>query len=220
MSKAAKRPRQPVPAGAAPRGPAPLPGTPWTARTAAATTAAAPCCYRQDHSPEQAGRAPAAATWKSQAANASVRPGLSQRRGAWASHHGGYSACAAPMLTASPARRRRTSWPSAVDNTQRDAVYPQTADFTFYGGLYRGSAACICRRAPPASTLDDRGGPGFDVVTPAVQGGAARRPSGGRRSPAGPDEGQSVDVHRSATPPGAIAAGAVRPAAERAHSGR
>ena len=55
----------------------------------------------------------------------------------------------------------------AVDNAPNDRVYPQMADFTFYGGLYRDvNIICV-----PESYFDLEyyGGPGIRV-TPVVQG--------------------------------------------------
>jgi len=55
----------------------------------------------------------------------------------------------------------------AVDNAPNDRVYPQVADFTFYGGLYR-NVNIIC--VPKAHfDLDYFGGPGV-TVTPIVEG--------------------------------------------------
>ena len=58
----------------------------------------------------------------------------------------------------------------AVDNSANDFVYPQVADFTFYGGLYRDvNVLCV-----PATRfdLDYYGGPGV-MVTPVVNGANA-----------------------------------------------
>jgi len=55
----------------------------------------------------------------------------------------------------------------AVDNAANDKVYPQVADFTFYGGLYR-DVNLIC--VPESHfDLDHFGGPGI-AVTPVVDG--------------------------------------------------
>ena len=58
----------------------------------------------------------------------------------------------------------------AVDNAANDRVYPQMADFTFYGGLYRN----VNLIAVPAShfDLDYYGGPGIKV-TPVMSGSDA-----------------------------------------------
>ena len=58
----------------------------------------------------------------------------------------------------------------AVDNAPNDRVYPQMADFTFYGGIYR-DVNIIC--VPKAHfDLDYYGGPGIKV-TPVVKGADA-----------------------------------------------
>ena len=58
----------------------------------------------------------------------------------------------------------------AVDNAPNTRVYPQNADFTFYGGIYRNVSIITV----PAShfDLDYYGGPGF-MVTPVVNGSSA-----------------------------------------------
>jgi len=59
----------------------------------------------------------------------------------------------------------------AVDNAPNEVVYPQMADFTFYGGLYRN----VNIIGVPAShfDLDYYGGPGIKV-TPAISGNDAK----------------------------------------------
>ncbi len=59
----------------------------------------------------------------------------------------------------------------AVDNAPNDRVYPQMADFTFYGGLYR-NVNIICVPATHFD-LDYYGGPGV-TVTPIVEGTDAK----------------------------------------------
>ncbi len=58
----------------------------------------------------------------------------------------------------------------AVDNAPNQTVYPQVADFTFYGGLYRD----VNLIAVPEShfDLDYYGGPGI-AVTPVIEGSDA-----------------------------------------------
>ena len=57
-----------------------------------------------------------------------------------------------------------------VDNAENDRVYPQMADFTFYGGLYRDvNIVCV---AESHFDLDYYGGPGL-TVTPEVKDGNA-----------------------------------------------
>ena len=58
----------------------------------------------------------------------------------------------------------------AVDNSPNDRVYPQMADFTFYGGLYR-DVNIICVNESHFD-LDYYGTPGIKV-TPVVDGAAA-----------------------------------------------
>ena len=55
----------------------------------------------------------------------------------------------------------------AVDNAPNDRVYPQMADFTFYGGLYR-NVNLICTGSARFD-LDYFGGPGI-TVTPEITG--------------------------------------------------
>ncbi len=59
----------------------------------------------------------------------------------------------------------------AVDNSANDRVYPQNADFTFYGGLYRD--VNIIGVSESHFDLDYYGGPGV-MVTPEVNGTDAK----------------------------------------------
>ena len=59
----------------------------------------------------------------------------------------------------------------AVDNAPNDTVYPQMADFTFYGGLYRD--VNIIGVSESHFDLDYFGGPGIKV-TPVVEGANAQ----------------------------------------------
>ena len=59
----------------------------------------------------------------------------------------------------------------AVDNTANETVYPQIADFTFYGGLYRD--VNIIAVSESHFNLDYYGGPGIKV-TPIVEGADAK----------------------------------------------
>ncbi len=59
----------------------------------------------------------------------------------------------------------------AVDNAPNDTVYPQMADFTFYGGLYRDvNIICV---GESHFDLDYFGSPGLKV-TPAIEGKDAK----------------------------------------------
>ena len=55
----------------------------------------------------------------------------------------------------------------SVDNSDNDTVYPQKADFTFYGGIYRDVSLMVVSKNH--FTLDYFGGPGIRI-TPTVQG--------------------------------------------------
>ncbi len=57
-----------------------------------------------------------------------------------------------------------------VDNQKNDTVYPQNADFTFYGGLYRD--VNIIAVSHSHFDLDYFGGPGI-AVTPSIKGQSA-----------------------------------------------
>ncbi|MBQ7964917.1 MAG: glycoside hydrolase family 2 protein [Ruminococcus sp.] len=59
----------------------------------------------------------------------------------------------------------------AVDNSANDKVYPQTADFTFYGGLYRNVNIICCNESH--FDLEYYGGPGI-AVTPEIVGSDAK----------------------------------------------
>ncbi|MBR4040675.1 MAG: glycoside hydrolase family 2 protein [Clostridia bacterium] len=87
--------------------------------------------------------------------------------GKHAAHHdGGYSTWRADV-TEMINRTGDTLIVVMVDNSANDKVYPQMADFTFYGGLYRD----VNLIGVPASHFDLEyyGGPGI-AVTPIVDG--------------------------------------------------
>ena len=81
-----------------------------------------------------------------------------------AEHHGGYSAW---RVDVSDEIADTNLIAFEVDNAPNKTVYPQTADFTFYGGLYRN----VNLIAVPASHFDLEyyGGPGI-AVTPVMDG--------------------------------------------------
>ena len=58
-----------------------------------------------------------------------------------------------------------------VDNSPNEEVYPQMADFTFYGGLYRSVYLVAVNKSH--FDLDYYGGPGL-TVTPAIEGKDAK----------------------------------------------
>jgi len=83
-------------------------------------------------------------------------------------HDGGYSTFRANITSL---LKEENEIVVAVDNAPNDHVYPQMADFTFYGGLYR-NVNIIC--VPKAHfDLDFWGGPGI-TVTPVVEGADAK----------------------------------------------
>ena len=59
----------------------------------------------------------------------------------------------------------------ALENTVNDIVYPQVADFTFYGGLYRDVNIIAVNESH--FDLDYYGGPGI-MVTPVIEGKDAK----------------------------------------------
>ncbi len=87
---------------------------------------------------------------------------------ALAHHDGGYSTWRVDMTEAMAAENLLVI---AVDNSPNETVYPQMADFTFYGGLYR-DVNIIC--VPESHfDLDYYGGPGL-AVTPEIVGADAK----------------------------------------------
>lgn len=85
-----------------------------------------------------------------------------------AHHDGGYSTFRANITKL---LKEENEIVVAVDNAPNDRVYPQMADFTFYGGIYR-DVNIIC--VPKAHfDLDYFGGPGVQV-TPVVDGTKAK----------------------------------------------
>ena len=59
----------------------------------------------------------------------------------------------------------------SVDNSENDRIYPQWADFTFFGGIYRNVNLVITNKVH--FDLDYYGGPGV-MVTPTVEGKNAK----------------------------------------------
>jgi len=85
-----------------------------------------------------------------------------------AHHDGGYSTWRVDLtekLTDS------TDIAIVVDNAPNDTVYPQMADFTFYGGLYRDVNLIAVNKAH--FDLDYYGGNGL-MITPAIEGKDAK----------------------------------------------
>lgn len=86
-----------------------------------------------------------------------------------AHHDGGYSTWRVNITDA--LHDGRNLFVIAVDNSVNDTVYPQKADFTFYGGLYRD--VNIIAVEDSHFDLDYYGGPGIKV-TPEVNGADAQ----------------------------------------------
>ena len=84
-----------------------------------------------------------------------------------ASHDGGYSTWRVNITDALKAKNLIVI---EIDNSVNDTVYPQHADFTFYGGLYRN--VNILAVSSSHFDLDYFGGPGIQV-TPEVTGTSA-----------------------------------------------
>ena len=82
-------------------------------------------------------------------------------------HDGGYSTFRANITEL---LRDENELTVEVDNSKNDRVYPQKADFTFYGGIYRDVSLMVVSKNH--FTLDYFGGPGIRI-TPTVQGTAA-----------------------------------------------
>ena len=85
-----------------------------------------------------------------------------------ASHDGGYSTW---RVNITDALENSNLFVVEIDNSVNDRVYPQNADFTFYGGLYRD--VNIIAVNDSHFDLDYYGGPGIKV-TPEVVGADAK----------------------------------------------
>ncbi len=126
-------------------------------------------------------------------------------------HKGGYSAFRADITAElQEGENLLAIW---VDNSPRTDVYPQTADFTFYGGLYRGVKLITAEDS--RFDLDYFGGKGLKFSSDVLQDGAAIISLDAYVT--NPQENQSVEfVIRDAE--GKLVAGAVRPAAKAVHA--
>ena len=85
-----------------------------------------------------------------------------------AHHDGGYSTW---RVNVTDVLEDKNLFVIAVDNSANETVYPQMADFTFYGGLYRN--VNLIAVSESHFDLDYYGGPGIKV-TPEVQGTDAK----------------------------------------------
>ena len=82
-------------------------------------------------------------------------------------HHGGYSTF---RVDITDKLKDKSILSVATDNSPNDFVYPQMADFTFYGGLYRD--VNIITVAKSHFDLEYYGGPGIQI-TPEIKGTSA-----------------------------------------------
>ncbi|MCM1365117.1 MAG: glycoside hydrolase family 2 protein [Faecalibacterium sp.] len=80
-----------------------------------------------------------------------------------AEHHGGYSTFRVKL----PQVHQENLLVVSADNAPNDFVYPQIADFTFYGGIYRDVSVIAVNENH--FDLDYHGAPGI-MVTPTVNG--------------------------------------------------
>ena len=87
---------------------------------------------------------------------------------AMAHHDGGYSTW---RVNITSELTEETLLVIAVDNAANDKVYPQVADFTFYGGIYRD--VNIVAVSDSHFDLDYYGGKGL-VITPTMEGNDAK----------------------------------------------
>lgn len=86
--------------------------------------------------------------------------------GAAVTHHdGGYSTFRVDVTDALKPVGEANELSVAVDNSKNDRVYPQKADFTFYGGIYRDVNLIVANATHFA--LGHLGGPGL-AVTPKI----------------------------------------------------
>ncbi len=83
-------------------------------------------------------------------------------------HHGGYSTF---RVNLTDHLKEKSVLSVSVDNSPNDTVYPQMADFTFYGGLYRD--VNIITTAKTHFELEYCGTPGIKI-TPEVKGSNAK----------------------------------------------
>ena len=97
-----------------------------------------------------------------QGVNASARVELNGQ--AVGAHDGGYSTF---RWDVTDLLQEENSLTVHVDNSRNDRVYPQKADFTFYGGIYRDVLLVIVNQSH--FDMDFFGGPGLKI-TPSVEG--------------------------------------------------
>ena len=80
-------------------------------------------------------------------------------------HDGGYSTFRSDITALLEKENTMKVW---VDNSVNDRVYPQKADFTFYGGIYRDVDLLVVNRNH--FDLDYFGGNGIQITAKPVEG--------------------------------------------------
>ena len=109
-------------------------------------------------------------------------------------HEGGYSAFRyniTGVLKVHPDLEKNTL-EVVVDNSANDRVYPQKADFTFYGGIYRDVNLIIVPETHIA--LDLWGGPGVKVTPRLTKGHADILTEVWLEGRDNPKDGQALEV--------------------------
>ncbi len=119
------------------------------------------CCYAKSFRKEDLPQAPCHYL-EIQGANSSADVYLNGEH--LATHHGGYSTWRVELTGK---LREENLLAICVDNSPNETVYPQVADFTFYGGLYRD--VNIIAVAESHFDLSYYGAPGIQV-TPVMEG--------------------------------------------------
>ena len=119
------------------------------------------CCYVKDIDMEEI---PTAEKYYLEINGANSSATVFMNGNKLASHDGGYSTW---RIDITDELKKGTRLGILVDNSANETVYPQMADFTFYGGLYRNVNIIAVNESH--FDLDYYGGPGIQV-TPTVKG--------------------------------------------------
>ena len=124
------------------------------------------CSYRKSFTAPEFDRENQRVYLEFRGANASARVELNGEE--VMVHDGGYSTFRADITHVLQPQNAMTVY---VDNSANDRVYPQKADFTFYGGIYRDvKLIVVCKHH---FDMDYYGGTGL-AVTPEVDGNAGK----------------------------------------------
>ena len=119
------------------------------------------CCYVKDIDMEEV---PVADKYYLEINGANSSATVYMNGNKLASHDGGYSTW---RVDVTEELKNGTRLGILVDNSANETVYPQMADFTFYGGIYRD--VNLIAVSESHFDLDYYGGPGV-MVTPTVKG--------------------------------------------------